>query len=143
MKTLRKLLWFVLLWIASLLITVLMLSAASAEEIRKDKFVDAIIGEAEGEPYRGKLAVACAIRNRGNLQGVYGVNAPRVSQHKYSPKVFVDAVRAYEESAHPDMCEFIDGASFWEGTAFKRPYWAKNMIVTATIGRQRFYKNRK
>jgi hypothetical protein len=135
-----KIVWIILMWLASFLMTVILLSVASADEIPKTKFVDAIIGEAEGEPYQGKLAVACAIRNRGTLQGVYGVNAPRVRQHKYSTKVFVDSVRAYEESAHPESCEFIDGASFWEGTSFKTPYWAKNMVVTATIGRQRFYR---
>ena len=40
--------------------------------------VRAIVGEAAGESFEGKLAIACAIRNRGNLHGVYGLNATHV-----------------------------------------------------------------
>lgn len=108
----------------------------------KNNIVDAIIGEAEGESYKGKLAVACAIKNRKTLRGVYGVKAPRVVNRKYSSFVFVQAVKAYEESNVKGACDFIDGASFWEGTKFKTPYWAKNMVVTATIGNQRFFRSK-
>lgn len=114
----------------------------NAAPVEKTRFVNAIIGEAEGEGYRGMLAVACAIRNRGTLRGVYGEHAPRVRKHKYSPKVFVQAVRAYKESAHAEACAFIDGADHWEGTSFKAPEWSRGMIVTAIIENQRFYKNK-
>ena len=113
-----------------------------ASEIDKSKFVDACIGEAEGEPYIGKLAVSCAIRNRGSLIGVYGVNSPRVKLHKYSSKVFVDCVRACEESKYTDNCGFIHGATAWEGVKFKTPYWAVRMQQTAIIGNQRFYRRK-
>ena len=112
---------------------------AHAEEIPKERAVNAIIGEAEGEGYEGMLAVACAIRNRGTLKGVYGETARRVREHLYGAKVFVNAVRAWEESSHEDNCAFIGGATHWEGTAFKTPYWAKDMRITATIKNQRFY----
>jgi hypothetical protein len=115
---------------------------AQAEGISKSKFVDAIIGEAEGEPYIGKLAVACAIRNRGTLNGVYGVNAPRVKARKYSSAIFVQAVKAYEESAKPEACEFIDGADHWEGSAFNKPTWAYNMRETFRTKGQVFYVKR-
>lgn len=122
------------------LILLLMCSVAWAGELPKWRVVYAIIGEAEGEPYKGKLAVACAIQNRGTLKGVYGEKAPRVKQRKYSSKVLVSAIQAYEESLHPENCTFIDGADHWEGTAFPEPYWAKSMEVTAVIGNQRFYR---
>lgn len=138
-----------ILWVfGSLVIAIVMFilifviggSSAWAEDIQKPRAINAIIGEAEGEPYKGKLAVACAIRNRGTLKGVYGETSSRVVQHKYSTKVFVDSVRAWEESFHPENCRFIDGADHWEGTSFKTPSWAKNMVITATIGNQKFYK---
>jgi len=114
-------------------------AAVLPTEIPKTRAVNAIIGEAEGEGYAGMLAVACAIRNRGTLKGVYGEKAVRVLKRKYSASVFVHAVKAWEESANPDNCTQIDGATHWEGTAFKTPYWASSMILTATIGNQRFY----
>lgn len=122
-----------------LLLSLSLVGNVYAGELRKDRVVMAIIGEAEGEGYKGMLAVACAIRNRGTLQGVYGEKAPRVVKHKYSPKTFVLAVKAYEESAKVDI---TGGATHWEGTKFKTPYWAHGMIVTATIGNQRFYRER-
>jgi hypothetical protein len=128
--------------ITALVLVCAMGGVAMAGNMPKERVVNAIIGEAEGEPYQGKLAVACSIRNRGTLKGVYGEKSPRVKQHRYSPKVFVDAVRAYEESANPDNCSFIDGAQYWEGTKFPVPYWAKDMKITAVIGHQRFYKSR-
>ena len=136
--------------IQTAVITYLLLAASYAlaaqvlpnDDKTKIRVVNAIIGEAEGEPYRGKLAVACAIRNRGSLQGVYGEKSRRVKERLYSSRVFVDAVRAYEESADPEACRFIGGADHWEGTAFKTPAWAKDMQVTVTIGRQRFYKTK-
>ena len=39
----------------------------------------AIIGEAGGETFTTQVAVACALRNRGTLRGVYGVNNPVVA----------------------------------------------------------------
>ena len=111
-----------------------------AAEIDKNRAVNAIIGEAEGEGYRGMLAVSCAIRNRGTLKGVYGESAPRVKRHKYSVKTFINADRAWEESRNFDKCSFIRGANHWEGTKFPKPSWARNMTETAVIGNQRFYR---
>jgi hypothetical protein len=126
-------------------------SAAGNDDLVKMRIVYSIIGEAEGEPYQGKLAIACAIINRTSkfgsldkaLKGVYGERSPRVLQRKYSSKVLVDAIRAYEESLNVGVCDFVDGATHWEGTAFKTPYWAKDMILVTTIANQRFYKERK
>jgi hypothetical protein len=148
-------------WIvASLIIAMIMLlmvfwpgtaRASGSDDIVKIRMVNAIIGEAEGEPYKGKLAISCAILNRvqtfgsfdAAMRGVYGEKAFRVRHRLYSSHIFVEAVRAYEESLNVGTCDFIGGADHWEGTAFKTPYWAKNMILTVTVGRQRFYREKK
>jgi hypothetical protein len=57
----------------------------------------------------------------------------------FSKKILETANRAWKDSAHTNI---TSGATHWEGTAFKTPYWAKDMILTATIGRQRFYKEK-
>ncbi len=118
------------------------------DDIIKIRTVNAIIGEAEGETYKGKLGVACAIINRVGthgsfdkaMSGVYGEKSKRVTEHKYSNNVFVDAVRAYEESLEVGSCDFIDGADHWEGVSFNKPSWSKDMIMTARVGKQIFYK---
>lgn len=108
---------------------------AHASEIPENLAVRAIIGEASGEGLEGMRCVASAIRNRGNLKGVYGLNAKHVdSQPKWVWKL---ARQAWKESATQD---FSCGASFWEGTAFKKPYWAKDMVVVKTVKNQRFYR---
>lgn len=135
-------LWAVILTVMALL-AIFWPETAHSAGIHADRAINAIIGESEGEPFRGKLAVACAIRNRGTLKGVYGERAPRVLSKKYSASILKDATLAWDKSGNKDACSFIGGASFWEGMAFPAPSWAKNMTVTATIGRQRFYKERK
>jgi hypothetical protein len=135
--------------VAACLLACLMAGGAWADDaVVKERMVNAIIGEAEGESQQGKLAVACAIINRTALfgsfdkamRGVYGERSPRVLQRKYSGTTFVNAVRAYEDALNVGTCDFIDGATHWEGTAFKKPYWADKMTETATVGNQVFYK---
>lgn len=100
--------------------------------------VRAIIGEASGEGFKGMQAVGEAIRNRGTLHGVYGAKAKHVD---LEPEwVWKRAEKAWEASAKSDL---VKGASFWESTEFKTPYWAKDMTVTAQIGKHKFYKPKK
>lgn len=113
-----------------------------ASEINKTRFINAIIGEAESEPAIGKLAVACAIRNRGTLKGVYGEKAPRVINKLYSSKIKAEAEKAFDASSVKGACEFISGADHWEGTAFKTPIWAKHMKETFRTKGQVFYAKR-
>jgi len=94
--------------------------------------IKAIIGEAEGEEYTGKLAVACAIRNRGNLKGVYGLNSRRVKEKLYSRDTLIDATLSWEESANPKNCEFIKGADSWDNVVRAKK--------TIKIGNHYFYK---
>lgn len=107
-------------------------------EIDRMMAIRAIVGEAEGESYVGKVAIAEAIRNRGTLKGVYGVNSLRLAK---SPKwVWKDAEKAWRESAHTNL---VNGADHWESTDFKVPSWAKKMTKTATIGKHVFYRGGK
>ena len=129
--------------VASAFVFVIFLIMASfvfSADIERSRAISAIIGEAEGEPYKGKLAVACAIRNRGTLKGVYGEKAPRVTKKLYSPKIKAEAEKAWDESEELLACQFIDGADHWEGASFKTPSWAGNMKQTARVGNQIFYR---
>lgn len=91
----RKLV-ILLIIIGLLLIPILLhLDEPSIEE---PKEIRAIIGEASGEGYLGMLHIASAIRNRGHLKGVYGVNALHI---KFMPFwVWEQAKRAWEESEY-------------------------------------------
>jgi spore germination cell wall hydrolase CwlJ-like protein len=128
-----------------LIIVFLLVSSSNlyASDLTKIRMVNAIIGEAEGEGYEGMLAVACAIRNRGTLNGVYGEKSRRMLEHQYRAKTFVLAVRAYEESAKRDI---VDGADVW-GTKsdveiFKKTEWFKKYKLVKHIGNHYFYKRR-
>jgi len=109
---------------------------AQAAAVDEDQAMRAVIGEASSEGYKGMLAVACAIRNRGTLQGVYGVKAKHVDRE---PAWVWDLARkAWRESAQRDI---TNGATHWENIqAFGKPNWAEGMIETGRIGRHVFYK---
>ena len=84
--------------------------------------VKAILGEASNQGYQGMLAVACGIRNRGTLQGVYGLKA----KHIYNEPQWVwnMAQKAWDESLN----DRIHSGTHWENIkAFGTPYWVKNM----------------
>lgn len=113
-------------------------SSSAHAEIDPNIAIKAIVGEAEGESYRGKLAIAEALRNRGHVRGVYGVSSPRLSK---APKwVWVEAEKAWKESANTNL---VKGADHWESTDFKVPTWAKKMTKTAIIGKHVFYRGGK
>jgi hypothetical protein len=84
------------------------------------------------------LAIACAIRNRGSLEGVYGGMSKRIwNQPAW---VWELARRAWLISKDVDI---VKGADHWESTDFKVPYWARNMIITCIIGKHIFYRQLK
>lgn len=113
---------------------ILLCGRSEAVTIDSELAVRAIMGEARGETYRGKLAVAEAIRNRGKLSGVYGLHA----KFKEPKSVWDDARKAWTESKKSNI---VNGAQFWESVDFKKPYWSRNMKQTAKIGKHVFYKN--
>jgi hypothetical protein len=96
----------------------------------------AIVGEAANQGYRGMLAVAGAIRNRGTLRGVYGLHNPSANQQP--AWVWSWARRAWSESRTNDITL---GATHWENVkAFGHPYWARSLRKTVRIGDHQFYR---
>jgi hypothetical protein len=69
-----------------------------AKEIPKEIAIYCVIGEAENQGDDGMRAVAMALRNRGTTKGVYGCTSERVRNRKYSSKIFVRALMAWEET---------------------------------------------
>lgn len=67
-------------------------------KISDEKAILSIIGEAEDQGYEGMLAVACAIRNRGTLKGVFGINNLRVKHERYSKAIWFQAKKAWDIS---------------------------------------------
>ena len=109
------------------------------EQARKS--VKAIIGEAENQGYEGMYAVAHAIRNRGTLRGVYGLNSPRVKQRKYSTKTWDLASKAWLRSK--DGKDPTRGADHWHNLRREgENYWTKVMEKTAEIGDHVFYRSK-
>ena len=89
---------------------------AQAAAVTTARAVDAIIGEAGNQPFATQVLVAKAIRNRGSLSGVYGVNNPVV--RRASAKVRATALRAWQASAKSN-----DDFRFF-GCDSDRPYFA-------------------
>lgn len=111
-----------------------------AAEIPEDLAVKAIVGEAEDQGYRGMLAVACGIRNRGTLKGVVGVRSKRALTPGLVQKKYWDMARkAWKESETNRM----HNADHWENIKqFGIPEWAGRMVLVITVGDHAFYRNR-
>lgn len=107
---------------------------AYPDEIDDNKAIRAIIGEASNQGYQGMLAVAVGIRNRGSLQGVYGLQAKHVD--KEPQWVFESARRAWKESAH----NHLHRGTHWENIkAFGKPKWAEKMKLVYQYKDHNFY----
>lgn len=100
--------------------------------------IRAIVGEAEDQGYDGMLAVACGIRNRGNLKGVIGFKSKRPD--KAPQWVWDNAKRAWFESR---MIDTVQGAQYWENVeAFGTPPWIDDVVKTVKIGDHQFYRGK-
>lgn len=120
---------------------------AKSPGLPEESAIKAILGEAEGESYAGKVALAYALKNRGKLTGVYGHKAIILRSGAYfrgdrrlNEKVVKEAQKALQwANSHP----FDDptcGATHWENVkAFGVPYWAKDMLETYRLGNHVFY----
>jgi spore germination cell wall hydrolase CwlJ-like protein len=119
----------------ALALAIMVAAAGHAGEIQERDAVRAIVGEAAGEGADGMLAVACAIRNRGTLRGVYGARNPMTARQP--GWVWQQARAAWARSVTNDVTR---GATHWENVrVFGRPSWAASMSVTTNIGRHTFY----
>lgn len=115
-----------------------------ASNLDEDELIiQSIIGEAEDQGPRGMRYIGCAIRNRGTLDGINGLNAYRIRHRLYSKEVYDQAKMAWELSARPELCVELDGATNWENIEdFGIPYWEKDMIKTYKYKDHTFYKEK-
>ena len=103
--------------------------------------VQAIVGESLAD-YKSMYAIACALRNRGSLRGVYGVHA----KHAQEPEAYLwqRASRAWADSEEGE--DVVHGADHWLSDydiSHGKPKLIKfrlNMVETAYIGKTHFYK---
>jgi hypothetical protein len=122
------------LW--AFLLLFLILPSFCFAAIPKAQAVRAIIGEASNQGYMGMLAVACALRNRDSLKGVYGINAKHIDKQ---PKWVWDmAEKAWFES---EFIDITDGADHWHNVEREgETYWTLKMTKTVCIKDHCFYK---
>lgn len=115
----------------------LWLVSCESAEIPTEQAIRAIIGESSGEGYHGMLMVAIGIRNRGTLNGVYGLSAKHVDNE---PEWVWDLARqAWDESKHNRLHQ----GTHWENIrAFGEPRWAKSMIKVAEYKNHVFYADK-
>lgn len=116
-----------------ILVAILLYPQSAKAGIQENVAVQCIMGEARGESYRGKIAVAEALRNRGTIKGVYGCRA----KFKEPDWVWKQAKKAWRASRKTNL---VKGASNWESSDFKTPYWAKGAKITTKVGKHIFYR---
>lgn len=129
----------------SVLIALFLCLSAPAWAFTDQEAVHAVLGEArQGESYPAMYAVACAIRNRGTLQGVCGAEAP---MEPIEAKTSDLAVKAwYTSEAGPDTTK---GAQYWLSDwdlTHCRPEliaWRLKMTETLYIGQTHYYREGK
>lgn len=126
----------------NLIVVILMLllpGTLQAASIKNEDAVKAILGEAEDQGYKGMLAVACGIRNRGTLHGVIGLRSKRVAKGKVKRVYWIMARKAWLES----RWKRVHSGDHWENvTKFGKPKWSGEMQEVAVVGDHVFYKSK-
>lgn len=108
--------------------------------------IHAVMGEARGEGYIGKLAVAEALRRRGHTRGVYGLRVPYKAMRAEKAQAWADARTAWEVSKKTNVTH---GATHWFSDKdlrklARRPRrWFRRLTKTVKIGGHTFYKELK
>lgn len=122
--------------ILPLIILAIICTAPQAFAYTNQEAIRAIIGEASNQGETGMLKIASAIRNRGTLKGVYGLNSKHID--KEPQWVWDIARKAWEASLYKD---YSNGATHWHN--LKREgevYWIKSMIKVDEHKDHVFYK---
>ena len=116
-------------------------------------------GEARGEPYEGKVAVAWVVRNRAAHGGWWGQTPHDVCVQPYqfscwnlndpnrekmmelddSNEMFTVCIKAVKE-AFAGTIDPTDGATHYAVSTLQ-PAWAVKATKTVTIGNHTFYKD--
>lgn len=111
-------------------------AVANAALPTDNQAIRTILGEAGNQGYRGMLGVADVIRNRGSIDGCYGLTNPIVD--KQPAWAWKMAREAWAQSATNDI---TGGAKYFENVkAFGMPKWAKNKVITVVIKDHTFFK---
>ena len=118
------------------ILSLLSILSTSHGAIDRQAALNALIGEAGNQSDQAMLAVACALRNRGSLRGVYGVNNPVVNHA--SPRLRARAAAAWLRSAQRDI---VAGCRYF-GCPTDAPYFLRKLHFrpVLTIGAITFYK---
>lgn len=127
-----------ILVIFGLFLTNMGVFSSFSQSITDSNAIRTIVGEAGNQGYTGMIAVGNVIRTRKNLNGFYGFKNPIVEKQ---PKwVWEQAKHAWAESKTNNI---VNGATHFENVkAFGTPYWAKDMVKTATIKDHTFFKKK-
>jgi len=123
--------------VTSLLLLLAFCVTSCQAEIKEETAVRCIIGEAANQGYRGMLALASGLRNRGTTKGVYGCKAKFVDSEPQW--VWSQARKAWRES----YINRVHDGTHWENIQeFGTPWWAKNMVKVYWYQDHVFYKER-
>lgn len=114
---------------------ILLLVVTPAYALDAKTAVRCLMGEARGESFECQVATAEVIRRRNSTQGIYGCKA----EFKEPAWVWDRAKKAWAASESTDLSK---GATHFESTSFKTPYWASNMVLVARVGKHNFYKEK-
>lgn len=126
-------------WIVSSLVLLLVAKVCHGA-IPEEKAVHAIMGEARGESFRGKQAVAEALRRRNTLRGVFGakVSANRLKREKKA--TWKAATKAWKGSKSTRL---VPKATHWFSASdlkkVRNRRWFKKLVFVAKIGGHSFY----
>jgi len=121
-------------------------------------------GEARGENWEGKLAVANVIQNRVKKDSYFGKNHKEVILKPYQFSCFNEKDPNRKKMLHPLKYSSLEtwleclvaselvlsekvpdnthGSCWYFSDKIKEPYWAKRMIFVKQIGHHKFYKPR-
>jgi hypothetical protein len=121
--------------------------------------VDAVAGEAIGEPDEGKKAVVEVIMNRSKMSKYPDSFCEVVHQSKQFSylkgnqnykKIYSDPAELYKLTKlvyshiydiekNPKHRILPENVSHYDGKSFKKPYWSKDMIMVKEIAGHQFY----
>lgn len=130
----------------------LVCSFASEPEASRELLAAVLIAEAGGEGQAGLEAVMEVAQNRAGKKPVLAVVTKNVFSTLRGTTAEALIARSREHprwvaalklATNGTRTNHTRGATHFEATANPRPWWARHMTVTAVVGRQTFYREKK